>query len=282
MRIMDSKIKHLIHLALSEDIGKADLTSEAVVEKDLSGKAIIVAKQEGVLSGLALAKMVFKMVNPTIVFKELKQDGERIKKGEKAASVEGKIGSILTAERTALNFLQRLCGIATLTAKYVEKIKGSKAKILDTRKTTPGLRILEKHAVKAGGGENHRMGLFDMILIKENHIRAAGGISEAVKKAKSKCRRQKIEVEARNLGEVKEAIQSNPDWIMLDNMKIHQMKKAVRMIRSSSADIKIEASGGVSLRNVRKIALTGVDFISVGALTHSAPALDMSLILIEP
>ena len=282
MQIIDSKIKHLIDLALSEDIGKKDLTSEAVVENKLSGKAVIVAKQGGVLAGLPVAKMVFQTVNPAVIFKMLKQDGEKIKKGEGIALVQGKVGSILSAERTALNFLQRLSGIATLTAKYVERTKGTRAKILDTRKTTPGLRVLEKYAVKAGGGENHRMGLFDMILIKENHIKAARGISDAIKKARSKYRTKKIEVEVRNLTELKEAIEAEPDWIMLDNMKIHQMKKAVRMIRSISPNIKIEASGEINLRNGRKIALTGVDFISVGALTHSAPALDLSLILIEP
>ena len=282
MRIIDSQTKHLIKLALSEDIGKRDLTSEAVVENKLSGEAIIVAKQEGILAGLPVARTVFQMVNPSIVFNMLKQDGERIRKGEKVALIQGKVKSILSAERTALNFLQRLCGVATMTAKYVEKIKGTKARILDTRKTTPGLRILEKYAVKMGGGENHRMGLFDMILIKENHIRATGGISIATKKARSKYPRQKIEVEVRNLSELKEAIESKPDWIMLDNMKIEQMKEAVSMIRFTSQYIKTEASGGVNLRNVRKIALTGVDFISVGELTHSAPALDLSLILIEP
>jgi len=282
MRIRDSNIKHLIHLALLEDIGKRDLTSEVVMEDKLSGKAVIVAKQEGVLAGLPVAKMVFQMVNPAIVFNTLKQDGESIKKKEKVALVQGKVKSILSAERTALNFLQRLSGIATLTAKYVEKTEGTKAKILDTRKTTPGLRVLEKYAVKIGGGENHRMGLFDMILIKENHIRAAGGISDAMKRAKSRYPRQKIEVEVRNLNELREAIESKPDWIMLDNMKIQQIKKALRMIHSTSLNIKIEASGGINLRNVRRIAQAGVDFISVGALTHSTPALDLSLILLEP
>jgi nicotinate-nucleotide pyrophosphorylase (carboxylating) len=198
------------------------------------------------------------------------------------ALVRGKTQDILSAERTALNYLQRLSGIATLTAKYAERIKGTKAKILDTRKTTPGLRVLEKYAVKTGGGENHRMGLFDMILIKENHIKAGGGISRAIMRARSRCRKEKIEVEVRNLAEAKEAVEAGPDWIMLDNMRPDQMKKAVRMIRSASRAIKIEASGSVNLKNVRKIALTGVDFISVGALTHSATALDMSLILIKP
>jgi nicotinate-nucleotide pyrophosphorylase (carboxylating) len=281
-QIMDSKVKHLIRLALSEDIGKGDLTSEALVGNDLSGKAVIVSKQEGILAGLDVAKLVFQLADSKIVFSAVKRDGVRIKKGDEVALILGRVKSILSAERTALNFLQRLSGIATLTAKYVEQIKGTKAKILDTRKTTPGLRILEKYAVKAGGGENHRMGLFDMILIKENHIKAAGGISDAIRKARLKYRKKRIEVEVRNLNEVREAIQSVPDWIMLDNMKIQEMKKAVRMIRSAGPDIKIEASGGINLRNVRRIALAGVDFISVGALTHSAPALDLSLILLEP
>jgi nicotinate-nucleotide pyrophosphorylase (carboxylating) len=282
MRIGDSNIKHLMKLALSEDIGNGDITSEMLVANHLSGKAVIVAKQEGILAGLEVTEMVFLMVDPKISFRSLKKDGEMIKKRDKVAFVRGKVKSILSAERTALNFLQRLSGIATLTAKYVEKIEGTKAKILDTRKTTPGLRILEKYAVKIGGGENHRMGLFDMILIKENHIKAAGGILDAVKKARSKCRKKIIEIEVGNLDEVKEAILSTPDWIMLDNMKIPDMKKAVRMIRSGSPNIKIEASGGINLKNVQRIAITGVDYISVGALTHSAPALDLSLILIEP
>jgi nicotinate-nucleotide pyrophosphorylase (carboxylating) len=282
MRITDPNIKHLIHLALSEDIGGGDVTSEALLGNEPSGKAVIVAKQEGVLAGLPVAKMVFRTVNPRVVFRMLKQDGERIKKGQKVALIQGKTKGIFSAERTALNFLQKLSGIAALTAKYVEEIKGTKAKILDTRKTTPGLRVLEKYAVKTGGGENHRMGLFDMILIKENHIKAAGGVSRAIMLARSKCPKEKIEVEVRNLSEVREAIKSRPDWIMLDNMRPDQMKKAVRMIRSATRTIKIEASGSVNLKNVRKIALTGVDFISVGALTHSAPALDMSLMLIKP
>lgn len=282
MQKIDSKIRHLIQLALSEDIGKRDLTSEAVVGNRLSGKAIILAKQQGILAGSIVAKTVFQMVNPKIVFKLLKKDGQRIKKGEKVALIQGKVQSILSAERTALNFLQRLSGIATLTARYVEEIKGTKTKILDTRKTTPGLRILEKYAVKAGGGENHRMGLFDMILIKENHIRAGEGIKDAIRRARSKHPEQNIEVEVRNLSQLKEAVELKSDWIMLDNMRIQQMKKAVRMIRSGNPNVRIEASGGINLRNVRAIALTGVDFISVGALTHSAPALDLSLILVKP
>jgi nicotinate-nucleotide pyrophosphorylase (carboxylating) len=282
MRITNSKIKQLMRLALSEDAGKRDLTSDAVVNSRLSGKAAIVVKEKGVLAGLPVARMVFRMASPQIRFKMLKRDGEKVEKGKRIALIEGKVQGILLAERTALNFLQRLSGIATLTAKYVEKLKGTKARILDTRKTTPGLRILEKYAVKAGGGQNHRMGLFDMILIKENHIRAAGGISQAISRARSKYPKQKIEVEVRNSSELAEALESGPDWIMLDNMKISETKRMVRTVRSANRAIKIEASGSVNLRNVRKIALTGVDFISVGALTHSAPALDLSLILIEP
>ncbi len=282
MRIADANIKQLIRLALAEDIGRKDITSEALVRKNLSGRAVIVAKQDGVLAGLSVAKEVFQAVNRRISFKMLKRDGQKVKRGQKIAAIQGKVKDILAAERTALNFLQRLSGIATLTAQYVSRIKGTKAKIFDTRKTTPGLRTLEKQAVKAGGGQNHRMGLFDMFLIKENHIKAAGGIAEAMRKAKSKRRREKIEVEVRSLREIEEAIKAKPDWIMLDNMSIERMKKAVKAIRSRSPRIKIEASGNVNLNNVRKIALTGVDFISVGALTHSAPAMDLSLILIQP
>ena len=282
MRTTDPEIKHLITLALSEDIGSGDVTSEALLESEPSGKGVIVAKQDGVLAGLPVAKMVFQAVDPRVVFRMLKRDGDRVKNGEKLALIQGKTKGILSAERTALNFLQRLSGIATLTSKYVEEIKGTKARILDTRKTTPGLRALEKYSVSAGGGENHRMGLFDMVLIKENHLKAVGGISRAIVQARSKSRGKKIEVEVRNLNEAREAVESKPDWIMLDNMRIDQMRRAVRMIRSAGRAVKIEASGNVTLKNVRNIALTGVDFISVGALTHSAPALDMSLMLIEP
>ncbi|MFH1336626.1 MAG: carboxylating nicotinate-nucleotide diphosphorylase, partial [Candidatus Zixiibacteriota bacterium] len=191
----DSHIRNLIDLALSEDIGSGDITSQTLIPGSLSGKAIIVAKQEGIIVGLEVAMKVFQSVDSRIVFKYLKKDGEQVKAKEKIALIQGKVKSILSAERTALNFLQRLSGIATLTAKYVERIKGTTAKLLDTRKTAPGMRILEKYAVKMGGGENHRMGLYDMVLIKENHIKAAGGISKAVKKAKSKCCNRKIEVE---------------------------------------------------------------------------------------
>jgi len=279
MRVTGQEIEHLIELALSEDIGCGDVTSRLLLPDDPSGRAVIMAKQDGVLAGLPVAGMVFRAVNPKLVLKAFKRDGDRIRRGEKIVSVRGKTRSILSAERTALNFLQRLSGIATLTSKYVDEVKGTGTKILDTRKTTPGLRVLEKYAVKTGGGGNHRMGLFDMILIKENHIQAAGGVSKAVLRARSKRRKEKVEVEIRNLPEAREAVKSKPDWIMLDNMRIDRMRRAVELIRSADRAIKIEASGSVGLKNVRRIASTGVDFISVGALTHSAPALDMSLIL---
>lgn len=278
---MNGKIRHLIELALSEDIGKGDLTSEAIIDEDLLAKGIIAAKEEGVIAGLEIAKMVFCQLDPNLVFESSFKDGNKVMRGEEVVTLKGKVKSILSGERTALNFLQRLSGIATLTSKYQEKIKDTDVKILDTRKTAPGLRALEKYAVKMGGGENHRMGLFDMILIKENHIKAVGGISKAIEKAKAKYPNEKIEVETKNLDELKEAVNLEVDWIMLDNMSIDEMKKAVKVIRSSKKETKIEASGRIDLNNVREVALTGINFISVGALTHSAPALDFSLLLVE-
>lgn len=278
---IDDKMRHLIELALFEDIGKGDLTSEATIEETLSSKGIITAKEEGIIAGLQIAEMVFHELDPNLIFVSSLKDGDGMQRGEEVATITGRVKNILSAERAALNFLQRLSGIATLTSKYVEKIKGTNAKILDTRKTTPGLRALEKYAVKMGGGENHRMGLFDMILIKENHIKAVGNISKTIQKAKAKYPNEKILVETKNLDEVKEAVNSEVDWIMLDNMSIDKMKKAVKVIRSSKREIKIEASGRIDLNNVREVALTGVDFISVGVLTHSAPAVDFSLLLVE-
>jgi nicotinate-nucleotide pyrophosphorylase (carboxylating) len=277
----DSHIGNLIRLALSEDMGRGDITSRTLIPGSLTGKAIIVAKQEGIIAGLEVAMKVFQTVDSRIVFKCLIKDGKRVQAKENIALIQGRVRNILSAERTALNFIQRLSGIASLTAKYLERLKGTKAKILDTRKTTPGMRILEKYAVKMGGGENHRMGLYDMVMIKENHIKAAGGISKAVKKAKRKCGKIKIEVEVRDFKEAIEASLTDADWIMLDNMNVREMGKTVSLIRSANRKIKIEASGGVTLKNVRDIALTGVDYISVGALTHSAPALDLSLILMD-
>lgn len=269
---MDWKIiKNLIKLALKEDIGSGDITTQATVPENLKAKAIIFAKEEGIICGLEVAKMVFKMLEPKIIFKKLVKDGDKVIFGEKIAEISGKAGKILTAERTALNFLQRLSGIATLTAKFVKRTKPYKAKILDTRKTTPGLRILEKYAVRVGGGKNHRFGLWDGILIKGNHIDLVG-LKESAKRTKKLGK--KVEVEARNLKEVKEALEAGADIIMLENMDLKTIKKGVELIGKKAL---IEVSGGVNLANVREIAKTGVDWISIGRLTHSVKSLDMSL-----
>lgn len=277
------EIEKLIDRALREDIGSGDITSRSVVDLDLEGIAVIQVKESGILAGIKIAQKVFKKINPGLKFTPFFKDGDRIKPQNKIASVEGNIRSILKAERTALNFLQQLSGVATFTSTFVNKVKGTPVKILDTRKTVPGLRALQKYAVRLGGGKNHRMGLYDMILIKENHIKAAGGVDEAIKRAKSfskkksKTRKLKIEVETRTLKELEKASQMGVDMIMLDNMSLSQTRKAVKIIRSIDTKIRIEVSGEIDLSKVRQIAKTGVDFISVGALTHSAKALDFSL-----
>lgn len=277
-RVDFQKIQRLIKTALAEDLGPGDITTNLIIPQGLKGEGIIIAKEKGVISGLTVAKSVFKQIDPKLVFKSFIQDGTEVKSNSKVALVKGRAKSILAAERTALNFLQRLSGISTLTKEYVKKIKGTKVKILDTRKTTPGMRLLEKYAVRAGGGKNHRKGLYDMILIKDNHIKSAGSISSALKKAQKGRRNFKIEIETKNLKQVKEALSFKLDWIMLDNFKLKDLKKAVKLIRSKDKKVKIEASGQVNLKNVKKFALSGVDYISVGALTHSAKALDLSLI----
>jgi nicotinate-nucleotide pyrophosphorylase (carboxylating) len=277
------EIEKLIDRALREDIGPGDITSQAVVDRDLKGTATILAKEKGILAGLKIARKIFKKVDPSLKFNPFKRDGDRIKPQDKIVSITGNIRSILKAERTALNFLQQLSGVATYTSTFVNKVKGSSVKILDTRKTVPGLRALQKYAVKLGGGQNHRMGLYDMILIKENHIKAAGGVTEVIKKAmsfskkKSKTGKLKIEVETKTFKEVEKAAQMGVDVIMLDNISLPQIRKAVWIIRSIDENIKIEVSGNIDLNLVRQIAKTGIDFISVGALTHSAKALDFSL-----
>ncbi|MCJ7498223.1 MAG: carboxylating nicotinate-nucleotide diphosphorylase [candidate division Zixibacteria bacterium] len=281
------KIQELIKIALEEDLGTGDITSNLIIPEMKKGQGVIIAKEKGIIAGLEVAKSVFKQVDPKLVFKPFVQDGAEVKKEDKVALIQGKVKSILTAERTALNFLSRLSGIATLTKDFVKKTKGTKVKLLDTRKTTPGLRLLEKYAVKIGGGENHRIGLYDMILIKDNHITSAGGISSALKKVLMDKKELKIEIETKNLKEVKESLNFKADKshtarrvnrIMLDNFKLKDLKKAVKLIRSKDKKVEIEASGRVNLKNVRKIALSGVDYISVGALTHSVKPLDLSLI----
>lgn len=271
----------IVSIALKEDIGDGDLTTLACVDPDITGEASIVCKSGGVMAGQGVALQVFKAVDDNLVYSPKVSDGEKIDRGDVVATIEGSIASILIAERVALNFLMRLSGIASLTRKYVEAVDGTNARILDTRKTTPGLRELEKHAVLCGGGMNHRIGLYDMILIKDNHIHAAGSVPEALRKCNEYVRNADldvpIEVEAASDEEIEQAIEAGAGWIMLDNMSREQIIKAVDKIRKASRLTKIEVSGGVSLSTVREFAECGVDYISVGALTHSATSLDFSL-----
>lgn len=268
-------IRPIIIKALEEDIGHGDITSSAIIRDGLEAKGLIIAKEDFVLAGIGVASECFKTLDLEIIFKERFGDGNKVKARKVIAEVKGNAQTILMAERVALNFLQRLSGIATLTSKYVEKIKGTKAKIVDTRKTTPGLRVLEKYAVRMGGGFNHRFGLYDAVLIKDNHIELSGSIKKAVENVKGKTSHTtRIEVEARSLKEVKDALQSGVDIIMLDNMDLETTRKAVKLIQGKAL---IEASGNINLDNVREMAKTGVDLISIGAITHSAPAVDISL-----
>ena len=269
------RIDHLIDLALEEDLPAGDVTTEAIVRPDLKARGVFLSQEDGVMAGIEVAARVFQKVDPGINFRKNRKDGQEFKKGEILAEVGGPAVSLLQAERTALNFLQRLSGIATFTRAFVREVSGTKAVILDTRKTTPGWRFLEKYAVKMGGGQNHRRNLSEMMLIKDNHIRIAGGITEALKRAKEKASsRIKIEVEATSLGEVKEALAGGADLIMLDNMSLEQIKAAVELV---AGRVPLEVSGKVNLQTVRSLAVTGVDYISVGALTHSFKSADISL-----
>ena len=275
---MEKYLKEIITKALDEDIQTGDVTTKAIIPDSVFGKGKFLIKAEGIIAGLNVANNVFQMINGEIVFKVLISDGKKVNAGDVAAEVKGKASSIITGERTALNFLQRMSGIATLTNIFVEKIKHTKAKILDTRKTVPGLRMLDKEAVRLGGGKNHRIGLFDLFLIKDNHIEIAGSITSAVNACRNfqqmKKSNLKIEVETKNLEEVKETLACNVDIIMLDNFDMDLMKKAVSLINGKCL---VEASGNININNVKEVAETGVDFISVGALTHSVKALDISL-----
>ena len=264
--------------ALNEDIGTGDITTGATISHSVLGKGIFLVKDDGIIAGIDVAEQVFKTVDQGLAFLKSRKDGEMVKNGDIAAIVEGSAASILTAERTALNFMQRMSGIATMAFQFRDKVKHTNAKIIDTRKTVPGLRIIDKLAVRIGGCENHRRGLYDMFLIKDNHIAVAGSVTKAVKA----CREFRdlnsmnflIEVETTNLLEVTEALHSGVDIIMLDNFELVEMVKAVSLIKGKC---KVEASGGINLYTVKDIAETGVDFISVGALTHSVKALDISL-----
>lgn len=273
-----SKTDSILINALLEDIGEGDVTINTIIPEHHRAKAVLIAKEDFVLAGLPFTERIFKLINSALKFKANKKDGDIVKKGAVIAAINGNTRSLLTAERTALNILQRLSGIATLTYRFTEKVKGLPVNIVDTRKTTPGLRTFEKYAVRAGGGKNHRFGLFDGILIKDNHINAAGGIEKAVKTAKLKAQHMlKVEVEAKNIREVRSALSAGAEIIMLDNMSIEDIKKSVKLIRSQNPKIIIEASGNINLENIRAVAETGVDLISVGALTHSAAAVDISM-----
>ncbi|MFZ0455678.1 MAG: carboxylating nicotinate-nucleotide diphosphorylase [Ignavibacteriaceae bacterium] len=275
---MDYEIEKIIKNALNEDIGRADITTTAIVHDTTMGEGIFLVKQNGMLAGFEIAENVLKLVDNNLKFKKFFKDGDKVKKGDIAARVTGKASSILTSERTALNFFQRMSGIATAANKYQEKISHTKAQIIDTRKTVPGLRLIDKLAFKLSGCANHRMGLYDMFLIKDNHISAAGSITNAMKKCKDYRKKfnldSKIEVETTNIEQVTEALDCEVDIIMLDNFNPAEMKKAVELINGNA---EIEASGNITLDTVKEIAETGVDYISVGAITHSVKALDISL-----
>ncbi|MGB9788036.1 MAG: carboxylating nicotinate-nucleotide diphosphorylase [Dictyoglomus turgidum] len=271
-------LRKIVEEALKEDIGFGDITTESTIPEDMISRAVIIAKEEGILAGLPVAEEVFKLLDSKIEFKEFKKDGDEIKKGDVILEIKGKTKTILMGERTALNFLQRLSGIATYTKKCVNVVKPYGVKILDTRKTTPTLRIFEKYAVKIGGGENHRFGLYDMVLIKDNHIRAVGGIKEAIERVRERVSHvYKIEVEVTNLEELKEALESKADIVLLDNMDYDTLKEAVSIAKGK---VMIEVSGNISLEDLEKIARLGVNFISIGKLTHSYKSLDLSLELL--
>jgi nicotinate-nucleotide pyrophosphorylase (carboxylating) len=273
MAVTSDTLEWVVEAALAEDVGSGDVTTDAAVGADAVGTAELVTRAPGVVSGLAVAEAVFRALDPDIGFERLVEEGETLSGPAPVARVTGSLRAILTGERTALNLLGRLSGIATLTRRYVDAVAGTGVAILDTRKTTPGLRALEKHAVASGGGRNHRFGLFDGVLVKDNHLRAAGSVRGAVERLRD-ATDLPVEVECDTLEQVEEALAAGADAILLDNMSPDQLRAAVALARGRA---RIEASGGVTLDTVRAIAETGVDEISVGALTHSAPALDVSL-----
>lgn len=277
MKTKEELIDALIDLAFAEDIGDGDHTTLSTIPADAMGRQHLLVKEEGILAGVDIARRVFERYDPSLRMTVMIGDGARVKPGDIAFVVEGPVRSLLVTERTMLNIMQRMSGIATMTARYQERLKGLKAKVLDTRKTTPGMRILEKEAVRIGGGANHRIGLFDMILIKDNHVDFAGGIPNAVSRArtylKEKGKDLKIEVEVRNTDEIRQALDAKVDRIMLDNFTPERTAEAVALIGGAA---EIESSGGITLDTLRAYGEAGVDFISVGALTHSVKGLDMS------
>jgi nicotinate-nucleotide pyrophosphorylase (carboxylating) len=276
--VPEATISEIVTRALAEDVGDGDVTALATVPEQTIGRALITQKAPGVVYGMDAAIETFRALDPEMAVEHLVDEGRWREDGGPVLALEGSARALLTGERTALNFMQRLSGVATMAARCVRAVSGTGAVILDTRKTTPGLRALEKAAVAAGGATNHRFGLFDAILIKENHAALAGGVGEAVRRARSYAPELPLEVECRTMAEVDEALGAGAPWILLDNMTVAELAQAVRHVAGRA---KLEASGGVTLETLRDVAGTGVDFISVGALTHSAPALDLSLLL-EP
>lgn len=277
MKTRDELIDDLLELAFAEDVGDGDHTTLSTIPADEMGKQRLIVKEEGIIAGIEIAKKVFDKFDPELKMTTYIADGAHVKPGDIAFVVEGRVRSLLQTERVMLNIMQRMSGIATVTAKYQAKLEGLKTKVLDTRKTTPGLRMLEKEAVRIGGGCNHRIGLFDMILIKDNHVDFAGGIKEAIESAKRYCqetgRDLKIEIEVRNTDEINQALEVGVDRIMLDNFTPERTREAVELINGR---VEIESSGGITIDTLRAYGECGVDFISVGALTHSVNGLDMS------
>ncbi len=275
---MPSAVVRLLQHAIEEDIGYGDITTALLIPEESESRALYVAKASFVIAGFPFAREVFNILDQETVFKTYFDEGAKVRKGDILGEVSGKTKTLLAGERVSLNILQRLSGVATLASSFVDAVIGTSAKIIDTRKTTPCLRFMEKYAVRMGGGLNHRFGLFDGILIKDNHIEAVGSITKAVSLAKAGHHLAKIEVEVENLNDLQEAVEAGADVIMLDNMSVSDMIKAVNIVQKR---IPLEASGNVSLQNVRDIAETGVDFISVGALTHSVVAADISLKIVR-
>lgn len=280
MKTTDQLIDDLLTLAFAEDIGDGDATTLSTIPADAVGRQQLIVKEEGILAGVDIARKVFAKFDPSLRMTVFIEDGAHVRPGDIAFVVEGPVRSLLQTERTMLNIMQRMSGIATTTARYQKELEGTGARVLDTRKTTPGMRMLEKEAVKIGGGTNHRIGLFDMILIKDNHTDFAGGIPQAVAQAKAWCKAKgrdlRIEQEVRNTEEIKQAIAAGVDRIMLDNFTPERTREAVRLIRSEAPGVEIESSGGITFDTLRQYGECGVDFISVGALTHSVRGLDMS------
>ena len=274
----ENLINKLLDLGIEEDINTGDITTESIIPASMNGVATMTAKQDGVISGLDIVKMVYDRFQNDVVFTPYFKDGDAVKKGDVILKIEATYPTLLRGERLSLNIFQRMCGIATETAKYVKELDGTHTELLDTRKTAPGLRVLDKMAVKHGGGTNHRMGLYDMAMIKDNHIKMAGGIAKAVEQVRSRIAEGiKIEVETTNIDEVHQAIAAGADIIMLDNMDTQTMTEAIKIINAADKGIKTEASGNMSIPRLKEVAATGVDYISVGALTHTVKGMDISM-----